>query len=89
MNLLLALSPDEFQKGALLWIGSILAVSTALFIAAATILPKIAALVEQVKALGDVTKNQGVSIRENRATIAQIALATPPPAVVDPNPPQL
>ena len=89
MNLL-AITPDQFQAAAVGWIGAIVAVVTTAAIAAAVLLPKLAALKTQVEALMHSRDVQRTDIQANTKAITDIALKTPtsPPTSSTPVNPQ-
>lgn len=82
--MILALTPDEFQNVGLAWVGAITAVITGAAIAAAVLLPKLAAIKAQIEGLSHSRDTQRQDIQANQAAITQLAIHTPSPTVVLP-----
>lgn len=74
MNLLSVLTPDQATSNFNAWLAAGVGMITGLCLAAAVVLPKIAALAAQVKTLFGLHDT-------NSAAITTLALHTPPPAL--------
>lgn len=86
--MILALTPDEFQNVGLAWVGAITAVITGAAIAAAVLLPKLAAIKAQIEGLIHSRDTQRQDIQANQAAITQLAIHTPVPTAIPAMPPR-